>query len=492
MAKIRLTKEDRMKQIEKYPRGYKGVLSPEETIKFFNSYYAYIMVGGKPIFLDKETGMLTSFRGINTLHERVLTRINKNSTDNAAKYWRRNVEILQGMAFDTSTLENRDKYNLWKGYGVEPTSTGNCSLLLEHLQENIFPNPAHLEYFMNWAAHLVQKPEQKIGTAIAIGGAPGTGKSTVVNVLRKLFHRNHSIEVKKLKDLDRRFNGNLKDKVLIACEETDWQTHRDGEGFLKGLITSPNLDYEEKGEPSYEGVNYINLILTSNESRMAPVGKRDRRYAMFTAENHRAMDAEYFIELKDQLENESGYGKFLDILLNRDISHFNPEDIPYTPIRHDHIYQGLTATEKYIYVSLVAGGVPAEKWDGTFKYTTTNTIDKAISNQLLLFGKLPEEGGMIEVATLYEDYREWLKRNSGLKDSAKNEYDFVEALKKVLGTRLIRLKNHPSGAKIKYLRIPHIRHWIKLFEQYSGMKIESYRDAVHEQIEAENQLTLVR
>jgi hypothetical protein len=75
-------------------------------------------------------------------------------------------------------------YNLWQGFTVEPRP-GDCSLFLDHLRENVAQSDDALYlWVVGWLADIVQHPGAKCGTALALRGKKGVGKTIVGKVFQ--------------------------------------------------------------------------------------------------------------------------------------------------------------------------------------------------------------------------------------------------------------------------------------------------------------------
>jgi len=58
----------------------------------------------------------------------------------------------------------------------------------------------HYEYFLNYIAHMIQKPNEKISIAFIFKGKQGTGKNTLLDTIGNLINKQHYITSSKSDD----------------------------------------------------------------------------------------------------------------------------------------------------------------------------------------------------------------------------------------------------------------------------------------------------
>ena len=109
---------------------------------------------------------------------------------------------------------------------------------------------------MNFLAHLVQQPQERIGHALLITSeAKGIGKSTLGIVVRRLVGEQNS-RVAQTKDLKSSFDGWLVGKLVVHVDEVYEAGNWDLANKLKPLITEPTVSANIKYGPQIEIENY--------------------------------------------------------------------------------------------------------------------------------------------------------------------------------------------------------------------------------------------
>ncbi|MFC6199764.1 primase-helicase family protein [Ponticaulis profundi] len=216
----------------------------------------------------------------------------------------RHCERYDGIEFEPDESKaNSNMLNEWTGYSVESVE-GEWGLFKSHILDNICSgNDEHFAWLMDWMAQLVQEPGRKSGSAVALIGGKGTGKSKFVDWLTRLVDP-YSVTINQTKHLVGSFNHHMSGKLLMAVEEGFWAGDKQAASALKHLITSDTQMIEQKGKDAVEMSNYTRLIFTSNEKWVAPVDSDgdSRRYFILKVAEHRKNDASYFAAIDEQME----------------------------------------------------------------------------------------------------------------------------------------------------------------------------------------------
>ena len=113
-----------------------------------------------------------------------------------------------------------------------------------------------------WLAWVVRNPGRKIGYAVFLLGAEGTGKSALCQrVLAEIFGRYYRDTVKD--DLAKRFNAQyLTEKLLVFNNETSRLAISD----INDIITDSTISVERKGVDTHSSVrNCTNFIFAAND-----------------------------------------------------------------------------------------------------------------------------------------------------------------------------------------------------------------------------------
>ena len=247
-------------------------------------------------------------------------------------------------------------YNLWRGFGVEP-SLGNRHLsFLAHLRENVCQRQDALyDYLLGWLSRAVQLPGQQGHTAVVMRGDQGVGKGFVAKAIGKLFGR-HFLHVANAQHLTGNFNYHLRDCVLLFADEAFYAGDKRHASVLKTLITEDSLVIEAKGLDSEMSQNCTHLIMASNDDWVVPAGMNERRFFVLDVSNEHRQDTTYFNQINKDLE-DGGLSNLLHFLLEQNIKEFNVRKIPQTVALQEQKVYSFSAEEEWWFSKLREGRV---------------------------------------------------------------------------------------------------------------------------------------
>lgn len=188
------------------------------------------------------------------------------------------------------------------------------------------------EHIMNWLAHRIQRPEEKINHALVFGGAPGIGKDTILHPVKEGVGHWNFAEVSP-KHMLGRFNSYVKSVILRVSEARDLG---DVDRFafydhMKTYTAAPPdvLRVDEKNLREYSAFNVCGVIITTNyKTDGIYLPEDDRRH--FVAWSERAMEdfnEAYWKKLWDWYA-DGGVGHVVAFLKNRDLSNFQAKAPP--------------------------------------------------------------------------------------------------------------------------------------------------------------------
>ncbi len=218
-------------------------------------------------------------------------------------------------------------FNTFQGFGCQPVA-GNVSLILNHIHDVLCGGDAiAATYFIEWLAHLFQKPATKPSVAILMKSAEGTGKGTLYKLLKRMLGANAS-QVNGHYQLTGRFNSVIAGKLLIFGDEVDL-TSKAVFDKVKGIISEPTISLELKGIDAEPIPNFARFIFAGNHDQILRAGTRERRFLVLEPSSQKVDDKKYFKVLNDLIDGD-GAAYFLKYLLNLDISSFNPYKAPAT------------------------------------------------------------------------------------------------------------------------------------------------------------------
>ena len=200
---------------------------------------------------------------------------------------------------------------------------------VEHVQR-VYPGEA--EHIINWLAHRVQRPHEKINHALVMGGAQGIGKDTILEPVKVAIGHWNFVEVSPQHMLGR-FNGFVKSVILRVSEARDLG---DVDRFafydhMKAYTAAPPdvLRVDEKFMREYAVFNVCGVIITSNHKTNGIfIPEDDRRhYVAWSELTKDAFTPDYWQRIWGWY-NEGGIGHVAAFLAQKDISGFQAKVPP--------------------------------------------------------------------------------------------------------------------------------------------------------------------
>jgi hypothetical protein len=260
-------------------------------------------------------------------------------------------KIVKGMTFSPSKdplVYDEDSrnlyYNLYQGWTVKPKESDIINVWLDYVKEVICSNDEEdFDYFLNYFAHLFQKPSHHAGVALILKSDKGIGKNLILEPIQYILGSNLYFMSTKTKDLVGEFNKNVRGRLLIVANEALFAGDFASLDNLKGLIADKEISVTAKHVDSETSDNYSRVIILSNRSSVINYDPTERRYRFFNCNDDFAsvrirnnpINNEKLVRLVNIVNSEDYLPDdkrlcielqegLLAFFLARDISSFNP------------------------------------------------------------------------------------------------------------------------------------------------------------------------
>ena len=301
----------------------------EQDIHRLNETYALVVIGSRAVVMRENGPDAPPHDRVQFLSVSAFKDITRKEQLKVGERWRGLGELwlenplrrdYDGIEFVPCGEARSGYYNMWNDFAVRPSSDGDCTLFLAHIEENAARGNVHVfEWMMGWFASIVQRPRQRYGTSLVLRGCQGCGKTFIGEQIGALLAP-HYLLLDSPHLLVGQFNNHMKTCLLVQADESFWAGDKQAEGRLKSLVTAHTHMIEGKGVDAIMLPNYVRLMVTSNEDWVVPAGMKERRFAVFDMGEGRTRDYGYFGAIQTQLEEENGYARLLHELLNWNIA----------------------------------------------------------------------------------------------------------------------------------------------------------------------------
>jgi hypothetical protein len=220
-------------------------------------------------------------------------------------------------------------FNLYRPPTVILGDADDVAPWLEHVHR-IYP--ADAEHILNWLAHRVQRPQEKINHALVLGGEQGIGKDTTLEPVKRAVGPWNFAEITPGMATGR-FNGFLKSVILRVNEARDLGEVNRFQFYehMKPYTASPPdvLRVDEKNLREHSVFNVCGVILTTNyktDGIYLPADDR-RNYVAWSDLKKENFTEDYWRKLWDWFDN-GGDRNVAAYLATRDLSSFDAKAPP--------------------------------------------------------------------------------------------------------------------------------------------------------------------
>ena len=300
-------------------------------------------------------------------------------------------------------------YNLWRGFAVTET-LGDWSRLRAHIEE-VLANGDQVcaDFILKWTAFKLQHPDRMPEVAMTFLGAPGSGKGTYGRAMTRLFGQ-HGVQVNSAAQLAGRFNGHLRDVGLLFADEAIMPNETGAYGILKGMITEPTLQIEDKGVKIKTGfANHLGIIMAVDRKRALKLDQGDRRFASFEVSDRYVGNAAYFDALNDEMKNGGLAAMLYDMRHNMPLGKWLPKNnIPETAARNELKEEGLSQTEKVFLDMLKVGDCPCHALDQGAAFVSAGRLHTYALKKLSVRG---DQISTVKIAELFKKLKFTHNRN---------------------------------------------------------------------------------
>lgn len=257
-------------------------------------------------------------------------------------WWPGRPLIVEGyFVTDEGVLIPRDGSRLFNTYRSPPLlppaktrkevkEEGN--LWAQHIRD-LWPIPEQYNFFFDYFAHMLQRPEVKPNSAIVLSGEQGIGKDTALTPI-KFAIGDWNVELISPDELTETNTPWVQTLFLVVNEMRGTKEAFSASAMyekMKTLTAAPPdmLGLTQKYMKKRYVRNLMRVAITTNSPTSMFIHPNDRRFmVMHSSRKKNWQGEEYFTRLMTWLTEEGGNEEVARLLLARDISNFNPKKEP--------------------------------------------------------------------------------------------------------------------------------------------------------------------
>lgn len=250
--------------------------------------------------------------------------------------------IIHGRLMTEDGWEYRDDHRCFNRY-IKPRLNYRANIArafrwVEHIKL-LYPND--WEHIVNWCAHRVQRPGEKINHILVLGGAPGIGKDSIIEPLKFAVGASNFQDESAARICTSDFNGYLVGVVLRINEAHDFGDGNRRSFYEKmklyGAAPPGSIRINQKNMPEYYIPNVVGIAITTNyKTDGMYIAREDRRHYIAWSDMTRLpkptagnpLCDDYFRSFHHWLTHDGGNGDVAWCLRTHDLSNFDPKSPP--------------------------------------------------------------------------------------------------------------------------------------------------------------------
>jgi hypothetical protein len=292
-------------------------------------------------------------------------------------------------------------------------------VMLAHIYYNLANGDRRFaQFYINWLANIVQRPDDPPRKCIYLQGPEGEGKSVLAEALiSQALGREHCSIVHNVNDLLGNHNTVLEGCIFLCLEEATFGGDKKLAQELQSIITTDMVNINPKHQHLRTVNNRVNILAHSNQKHLVHVNASARRYAFCkTAERAAKMHGQALSDyLAPLIAAQRDVIPFALFLHKKDLSDWLRERHNirlHTELAQRQKLHSVPKLVRWWIDCLVKG-----RWNVTWDNVTRSIV--VLSQQF---------GGPIR----WENLLECCKREIGRSDKYLKEFDFRDEMRKLV------------------------------------------------------------
>ena len=255
-----------------------------------------------------------------------------------------------------------DVYNTFTGFAF----SGTCCPMpdavkhfLNHINLLVNYEVPSFDYVVGYLAHMLQHSAELPEVALLFKSAQGVGKDLMVDFIQKILGHDMVYRTAKLDEIFDKFNGALKNRLLLQLDEVQGSDGFAKKENLKNLITTKTLNINEKNLKPYTLTNYMRVMIFSNNLTPIEIPHDDRRYCVFKSGQKKTQD--YYKNLVKLLNDDDAIESIANYLMTYELKDFDIKERPETQAYKDMKEANVHPLYNYLY-DLISTNSYHEEW----------------------------------------------------------------------------------------------------------------------------------
>lgn len=231
-------------------------------------------------------------------------------------------------------------YNLWVPFYLTRVKKwvqkdDAVKFIVSHIRNVMCPDgDAQANYMLDWVAHMIQKPEEKVGKCPIFTSRGGVGKGRTIDFFKKLLGEDKVYDPEKPdRDVWGEFNGAMKNAFLVVLDELAQHKTTKSMGEFKHIITEPTISIRLMRTDPFKMRSFHRFMANTNdENAGVEVGQDNRRFWVNRASEKYRGDTEYWNQFDAWINDKDAMKSVFEYFKERKIeSDFrNPQATPLT------------------------------------------------------------------------------------------------------------------------------------------------------------------
>lgn len=266
---------------------------------------------------------------------RDIMRVENDQFVEGSTWWPGESQIIRDIFIDSNGWRPAQGRRIYNKYLPPPELAGDAASAepwIAHIR-TLWPDPQEHEFFFDFCAHMVQRPDVKCNAAIVLSGTQGIGKDAALMPVKAAVGSWNSKNI----DPDELFSPYkpwLETLMLVVDEVRPTKDEHHAStayNILKPIIVAPpdTLPLNDKYAKLRHIINRVRVFITTNDWMSMYIPPEDRRmFIMHSPLQQKWQEAagrpQYFNEFFAWLEG-GGTGHVAAWLAARDLSAFDPK-----------------------------------------------------------------------------------------------------------------------------------------------------------------------